>query len=144
MCQAKFGSRGKCHRLTSRGYLCRFHARKVLGVRVGPSTVIGAGLGLFATREFHENEVIEQYKGPMYIGNAPNKAFIYGFETSDGVLYNPFNPTDNFTRFINDGILEHFNNCQFVERAGKVFVKTIKKVRPGEEFFVSYGPRYWQ
>ena len=54
-----------CEHITTRGPYCFDHASQLLGLRVGQSTIRGAGLGLYATRDIAKYTVIDQYRGEI-------------------------------------------------------------------------------
>lgn len=142
-CKARIGRKRTCVLNTRRGYYCPYHSAKLLGVRVKKSTVSRAGLGLFATRRFRKGEIIDEYKGKIETLIKNNKSYKYGYKLLDNSVINSLKSTDCFSRYINDGMSNRRNNCYFVEISGRVYVKAIKEINAGEEFFVSYGPKYW-
>ena len=93
---AKNGSR--CRNRTCRGDKCWQHLKRDSGLRVRPSQIQGAGMGLWTTRRFKPNEKIGKYTGEWltpaqleerYPGNTrgeyvlcPNSGYCMDGETS--------------------------------------------------------------
>ena len=46
-------------------------------------------------------------------------------------------------RYINDPLNEKYVNCKFVPEKFRSAVVMTRKIRHGEELFVSYGEAYW-
>ena len=66
-CQAQIANgRGICARRTFRSPFCLQHARIVLGIVPGPSTIPGAGCGLFASRDLPTGYVLGPYTGDRF------------------------------------------------------------------------------
>ncbi len=106
------------------------------GVRVGRSS---AGLGLFATRTFKKGERVIEYFGRTI---SPEEEYTsrskYLFEVSskktiDGTT------RENTARYINHSCRP---NCEPEIIRGRIFIDTIKAVKPGEEFTYDYGEEY--
>lgn len=144
-CKARKGTCYFCLCNTRRGYYCKEHAKRLIGVQVKRSTIKGAGLGLFATRTIKKGEIIEEYTGTVI--TAPSTSakifYKYGILLDDGGIIDSGRTVDCFSRYINDGRSSHRNNCEFFEKSGRVYVKAIKTIKEGEELFVSYGSTYW-
>ena len=62
-CEATTKSGNRCKNRTCRGKLCWQHLKKQEGLRVKPSGIQGAGMGLFTTKPFKKNEKIANYTG---------------------------------------------------------------------------------
>lgn len=108
--------------------------------RVGRSYT---GLGLFATMPIRKNTLIVEYSGPR-IPTAEAHArerkgrSKYMFEISrrwsiDG------GGRDNMGRYANHACKP---NAESVLLRGKVFLKAIRRIQPGEEITYDYGPEY--
>ena len=48
----------------------------------------------------------------------------------------------NWLRFLNDSRDRRVNVEPYQSR-GKLYYRTIKKINPGSELFISYGDEYW-
>lgn len=107
--------------------------------RVGRSRT---GLGLFATRPIKKSTRIAEYKGPILSHEDALKAEARGnrylFEVSkrrtiDGT------PRSNLARYANHSCNP---NCEPVIWRGRVFIKTLRAIKPGEEIVYDYGTDY--
>ena len=114
----------------------RTHPIPKESIRVGRSS---AGLGLFATAPIEPGMYIE-YVGEMIpTGEADQKSGArYLFEinskwTIDG------SPRYNTARYINHACKP---NCESVQVGKQVFIKALKRIKPGEELTYDYGPEY--
>lgn len=107
--------------------------------RVGRSVT---GLGLFATRPIPKRTRIMEYKGPILDHEEALKAEARGnrylFEVSkhrtiDGTS------RSNVARYANHSCNP---NCEPVIWRGRVFIKALRNIRPGEEIVYDYGTDY--
>ena len=62
-CEGTAKSGNRCKNRTCRGKLCWQHLKKRDSLRVKPSGIQGAGMGLFTTKPFKKNEKIVDYTG---------------------------------------------------------------------------------
>ena len=62
-CEGTAKSGNQCKNRTCRGKLCWQHLKKRDSLRVKPSGIQGAGMGLFTTKPFKKNEKIVDYTG---------------------------------------------------------------------------------
>lgn len=110
--------------------------------RVGRSRT---GLGLFATREIRKGEVIVEYVGRMLDCRRPEHDAIenkYLFElngrwTIDG------SPRRNVARYANHACRPNAES-DVQPRNRQVFIRAIKKIRPGDEITYDYGRDYFK
>ncbi len=150
-----------CEELTDTGDLCAQHAIDMLGLAVKPSTIEGAGLGLFTTRPRRRGEYICAYLGRIMSREdfelAPDA---YSVQSYGGKMLSARYSTDGFGRYANDGRSNTVNNCvllteaKFVRMYGQARARTREKgaicmaarrsIPAGAELFVSYGDDYWQ
>jgi hypothetical protein len=127
---------------------------------VAPSTIIGAGNGLFVTAHIPKGEVVCNYAGyrhhyqsqKRFKGKA--RAYILKLQNgwpkndrrNDGFV-DAFSTEDILARFINDPKLEERCNVTFkyIQEPGiwHCPVVSLRDIAAGEELFISYGPRYW-
>ena len=141
------------------------------GVVVAPSTITGAGLGLFTTSNLSCGECITSMDGIVFGGtNAPQKHMARGYPHShfctllNGTLwldgFHTPNPPDGIGggSFANDNAYEgdtvrfqrHKNNAEFrqvydglMPGIPVMFLFATRDIQANEEIFVSYGVQYW-
>jgi hypothetical protein len=109
------------------------------------------GYGLFARRDFEEDERVAPFSGTVCRGEFPeDRDTRYAFSWEDplrGPLY--IDPTDCPAMFANDAegptqIVGLENNTYFnIDNSHDVHLRALRPIRAGEEIFVSYGPEYW-
>jgi len=107
--------------------------------RIGRSRT---GLGLFATRPIKKKTRIAEYTGPILdyetAQRAENRGNRYLFEVSkhrtiDGT------PRSNLARYANHSCNP---NSEPVVWRGRVFIKSLRAIKPGEEIVYDYGIDY--
>jgi uncharacterized protein len=114
---------------------------------VRPSTIPGAGLGLFARRAFAEDDLLGRYTGEaLTIAELAAGRFAgsdYLLAVSATHLIAGEGPRANHTRYINhrespNALLEtsaRWRTAWFV---------ATRAIEPGEEIFFDYGEAYWR
>ena len=107
--------------------------------RIGRSIT---GFGLFATRPIKKKARITEYKGPILdyetAQRAENRGNRYLFEVSkhrtiDGT------PRYNVARYANHSCNP---NAEPIVWRGRVFIKSLRNIKPGEEIVYDYGVDY--
>jgi len=107
--------------------------------RIGRSRT---GLGLFATRPIKKKARIAEYKGPILDQKTAERAEARGnrylFEVSkhrtiDGT------PRGNLARYANHSCNP---NCEPVTWRGRIFIRALRAIEPGEEIVYDYGIDY--
>lgn len=100
------------------------------------------GLGLFATRPIKKKTRLVEYKGPILDAEESDRAerrgnrYLYEVSknrTIDGT------PRSNVARYANHSCNP---NAESITWRGRVFIKTIKDIKPGEEIVYDYGTDY--
>ncbi len=102
------------------------------------------GLGVFALQAIAAGEVIIEYTGQIITWKQalkrhphdpkdPNHTFY--FHIDDGRVIDA-KYGGNSSRWINHSCAP---NCEADEQDGRVFIKALRKIRPGEELFYDYG-----
>jgi SET domain-containing protein len=100
------------------------------------------GLGLFATRPIRKNARIAEYKGPLLRTKDAEKAeargnrYLYEVNTRwtiDGA------PRSNIARYFNHSCNP---NAESYNVKLRVFIRTIRNIKPGEEIVYDYGTDY--
>ena len=99
-----------------------------------------AGLGLFATEPIKRGTYIIEYVGRILRGKemdpVNNK---YLFETSRVRMIDG-SARSNTARYINHACKP---NCEPDIIGGRVFIKTIRRIEPGDELTYDYGEEYF-
>lgn len=98
-----------------------------------------AGLGLFATRPYKRGETVIEYVGRIvskeeeYTSKSKYLFEVHRGKTIDG------KPRWNIAGYINHSCRP---NCEPILRKGRIFIKTRRAIRAGEEFTYDYGEEY--
>jgi len=145
-CTATTAKGTRCRKRTCRSGLCWLHLKRDEGLRIKPSSVPGAGLGLFATEDFRHTDKIAPYTGEQLTRAAIEER--YGDERGEYVLCRDSKrcidsraTNSSAARFANDSRGTDFrNNARF--RALRL--EATRRIRPGDEIFVAYGKDYWR
>ena len=100
------------------------------------------GLGLFATRPIKKKTRLVEYKGPILNAEEADRAerrgnrYLYEVSknrTIDGT------PRANIARYANHSCNP---NAESITWRGRVFIKSIRNIKPGEEIVYDYGTDY--
>lgn len=147
-CEAETKSGAQCKRRTRKQLpFCFEHARSILHVDIRPSTIPGAGLGLFALQEFKNNDLIVPYKGELLTKDQVDER--YGAGLAKFVLQINKNTyidsacSRGTGSFINTN--PGNNNSRFSVYSGRggyppgASVRATKQIHIGAEIFVDYG-----
>lgn len=100
-----------------------------------------AGLGLFATAPIKKGTFIIEYKGPLLNDDEVDKKggkylFALGKDwTIDGTN------RANIARYINHSCVR--TNCEPIQYAMHIKIKSTRNIKPGEELFYDYGKEYF-
>ena len=115
------------------------------GVEVRPSTIEGAGDGLFALRNFVTGEVLGDYSGErrnfLWMLQNENTGYVMCFGLNDYV--DACVAFDCPGRYVND-TFDGRRNARFVRASGRAQVVAIKPISAGQEVFAAYGDQYWE
>lgn len=134
---------------------CWIHLKKKDGLVVKPSTVPGAGKGLFTTVARNVGDVIVRYTGERLTQaqldrRYGNRLAVYAIEIGHkrrGSRRRYIDAVDpqysSVARYIND-CMEGTCNADFIENGENVDVVANRRIAAGDEVFVSYGSEYWQ
>jgi hypothetical protein len=153
-CAAITSNGTECARFTDKGHLCAQHAQLLLGVRVKPSLIAGAGEGLFAAgREFHKGDVICEYLGTQMTTAAFRaKPSVFAVQLYRGVL-DARRTCDGFARYANAANTARQANAQLISErkligrrgsGSRIFMQATKAIQDGDEILVKYGSGYWR
>ena len=100
------------------------------------------GFGVFATRPIKKRTRLVEYKGPVLDFKEAERAerrgnrYLYEISkhrTIDGT------PRSNLARYINHSCNP---NAESITWRGRVFIKTMRDIKPGEEIVYDYGTDY--
>lgn len=118
------------------------------GVRVAPSTIVGAGNGVFAVVALPAKRVLGWYRGVLLTQAQFDALYgtahpTYVLEVGTGKFVDAVDPAHrNWTAMVNDARgTGRRPNCVFTA-AGSL--KTTRPIKAGEELFISYGAGYWE
>ncbi len=103
------------------------------------------GKGVFALRPIAKGERIIEYKGQIidwpealrrhpHDPDDPNHTFYFSLDDGEHVI--DAKVGGNAARWINHSCAP---NCQADENEGRVFIKALRALKPGEELFYDYG-----
>jgi SET domain-containing protein len=100
------------------------------------------GLGLFATRPIKKRTRLAEYKGPLLDAKAAEKA-----ENSGNRYLFEVNSRWTIDGKSRKNVARYFNhscnpNCDSTIRGKRVFIYTIRAIKPGEELTYDYGIDY--
>lgn len=110
---------------------------QVLHVRVRRSR---AGLGLFAVRRIEKGAFVVEYSGRrISTRRARTLGTRYLFELDDRVTLDGSSRT-NLARYVNHGCRP---NAESTIRRGRVEIRAIRTILPGEEVTYDYGEEYF-
>ncbi|MDH5445043.1 MAG: SET domain-containing protein-lysine N-methyltransferase [Gammaproteobacteria bacterium] len=114
---------------------------------IDESTIENAGMGLYSKVNIKSGDTIGPYTGMILTDEEVEQP---PYSESDYVLWvcKDCNivgegPKANYVRYIN-----HHDepNCRIVSsnRWKKARIEAIRKIKPGQEIFIDYGPYYWE
>jgi hypothetical protein len=136
------GSRG-----TRRGADNAFQSYVASGMRTGPSTISGAGLGVFwqGDRALPPGRRIGVYAGSVWYAPPEDTTYTLQLGPRTYVVadWDPATATGpaNWTRWMNDARgTGRPPNAEFTADGR---VRTLASVAPGDEVLVDYGEEYW-
>ena len=116
-----------------------------MDVYISESNLSDAGMGLFANKIFKKDDIIVDYSGELLtMEQARNSDSYYLFKVGKDTVIDAEN-SESLGRYCNDPIKFSKYNAKIkahtkTETASIVATKKIKK---GEEIYVSYGIDYW-
>ena len=140
----------QCDQRTRDGQFCPRHLQQEMGLRIGPSTLPGAGRGLFAAQPFSNRQEVSPLTGYWLRNKGDRREWQplshYVFGVSAQLAIDAAGTNRAPARLINDARGLHKSNCKFVpcSNSESIRVVTTRAVAAGEEFFAPYGPSYWK
>jgi hypothetical protein len=116
------------------------------GIEVRPSTISGAGLGMFASVDIEKGETISRYTGtPITVDDnaaSTEHAKDYTMKISAAECLVSTHGATTLTHYANHQPNARAN-AMFRQSGDGVFLVAKKKIGAGEEIFVDYGDEYW-
>ena len=109
---------------------CHIHSKSLYGVEVKTSTIPRSGLGLFACNRYGRENKDGDYS-PYAVKMSENKYMDCACERGIASYANA-NPSHNNSRF------------SVSNTTNTVNLKATKRIRAGQEIFVSYGKNYFK
>eukprot|EP00941_MAST-03F_sp_MAST-3F-sp1_P004107 g4107.t1 len=122
------------------------------GLKVKPSGIQGAGLGLFATRNFRKDELLCVYRGrevsftQLLNMDMKDKDYVMGGFGMNCHIDAAKHP-EVLARYINDKYqVSGASNVHFVKlkRYKVALVVALRDIECNEELYASYGSGYWK
>jgi hypothetical protein len=143
-CTAQTKDGGHCRARTAKGQYCYGHRRYLLGLRIGRSTIPGAGLGVLATRALPKHTRL-LYAGDLVPLASERDGGPYFLELTKRTAVDAARTNAGDGRWVNDprGSGKRAN-CKFAVHRGRASVQTTRALAAGEELLVSYGGGYWR
>lgn len=118
---------------------------------VKKSTIPNAGKGLFTKVFIEKGTRIVEYKGKISTWKEADherglNAYIYFINRNHVINASKYKSA--LARYANDAkgmakIKGVTNNCQYVLSNKRVYIESIKDIKPNEELLVAYGKDYW-
>lgn len=150
-CEAQTKKGERCKRRTRQQLpYCYEHTRLIFGVEVRPSTIEGAGLGLFALQEFKKGDTIVPYEGEI-ISEAEFQRRYREHPSQYALVLKKHTYVDGTCvrgvgSLINTGVRKKDNNANFsvsTKNGLRASVKATKTIHEGDEIFVDYGNKFF-
>ena len=109
---------------------------------VRPSTISGCGDGLFSQATIYKGDTIGPYLGKIITDAQSERKPYIDSHYLLWVCRDCLIVGENYTRYVNHS---ESPNAQFVvsTRWKKARIEAVKRIRPGEEIFIDYGPDFW-
>ena len=158
-CAANTNAGAQCAQRTAVAHLCWNHLKRDVGVRVKPSSIPGAGRGLFVARAggLPAGHRIPYTGDEVSLDAGGTVGGPYVLQTRAGEGIDAARRNCGLGRWVNDprGARDEHGgvqraNCEFVlhtprgERTRIASVRTLRPVESGEELLVQYGADYWR
>jgi SET domain-containing protein len=117
------------------------------------STIKQAGYGVYSKYDIPAKTRIDEYVGEIIDdeegSKRQDKTYFFRVFHKDGtshIIDALPNEHSNIMKFVN-GVRtpqqRKRQNCEAYQRGNKIYFKTLRDVKAGEELFIDYGPTYW-
>ena len=152
-CKGYTNSGARCKRRTARTQYCYYHLEKVEHVKIKPSKIPGAGMGLFTTIKRPAHRLVASYSGELVsrkkndyggdyviqLSNKPPYKYVDGRKTSSSA-----GRFSNMARRGDKGVRNNAHLAPDYKHPGQAKVVSNNKAIPANrEVFTSYGRSYW-
>ena len=108
-----------------------------LEVRKSPS----GGKGLFALETIPKDETVIEYTGKLLTDEEYDKSQSrYLFDIGKGKVIDGWKGGSR-ARYINHSCAP---NCEAENHKGRIFIRTLRRIQPGEELAYNYGKEYFE
>ena len=127
--------------------------RKIRGLTkemytITTSTIPNAGNGAFANIFLPKGTVLGHYRGKKLTAKQYDRledsSYVWELSSKYGPFYIDGKPEkySNWLRYLNDS-RDKRQNVEPYQSHGKLYYRTIKNVKAGQELFITYGDDYW-
>jgi len=112
------------------------------------STIPNAGNGAFANIFLPKGTVLGHYRGKKLSAKQYDRledsSYVWELSSKNGPFYIDGKPEkySNWLRYLNDS-RDKRQNVEPYQSHGKLYYRTIKNVKAGQELFITYGDDYW-
>jgi hypothetical protein len=145
-CTAEKKGGGQCGARTAKGQHCWNHLRSTQSLRIKPSSIAGAGMGLFAERDFRSGEHITDYTGDYHALRHDRDGGPYHLQLTRHRSIDAARTNTAAGRWLNDphGSGQRTNSEFVMNHArGTGRIRANRTIAKGDEIFISYGASYW-
>jgi hypothetical protein len=137
----------RCKLKTTKSPYCWIHLKQKEHLRIKPSKIAHAGLGLFATAEFRNREKICDYGGETVTTDDPNFGGDYVLQLTHNKYKDGRKSNSTIGGYANDARGTRFhNNAKLSHNRDWTdgILKASRNIHPNDEILTSYGRRYWR
>jgi SET domain-containing protein len=112
------------------------------------SKIPKAGKGAFVARDIPEGITIGEYLGEVYTGKEMQNTdgdYLFSVRKNgkEVKIIDGQNPEkSSWVRFVNTTLENGDGNARFFQYKQRIFIRTIKKIKKGEEIYAYYGDDY--
>jgi hypothetical protein len=139
--------------VSSKFYIPSERKYRILRLRIAPSSIKEAGMGVYALDEIPKGAegVYKGVKRSLVKGNVYYSWIIYEYDPITGnaitnkelfLLDASNQKNSNWTRYVNCGMRKRDNNMDSIQRFEKIYYYSTKTIKPGQELFIDYGRGY--
>jgi hypothetical protein len=117
-------------------------------IEIKESTIPKAGQGAFATVDIPTQTTIGEYLGKIYNGKEMENArgaYLFSVRVKDKeikIIDGKSKSNSSWVRFVNSPLKYEDGNAHFYQYDQRIFIKTRKPIKKGEEIFAYYGDEY--
>lgn len=123
--------------------------------QIKPSTLKGAGKGLFTTKPIKKGDIVVEYKGEILSWKQVKKRYPdlsqidYIFHAGPNHWVDAALTPKEFARYANDAkgvskVKTIRNNAEYQVIKRKPYIVATRNIPAGAEIFVDYGDSYWK